>query len=137
MTHPLIEITSVDEAGINSMLNTTQASLSLINTNAESLLTAHTARLKNIITKIKTTLLLNKLVTSEQDSLDCSIFSLNSRQFGLELCVCLCVAVSMCRRKVFYEGWNIFCWPEKKKRFIICLVSCELSLCGDDATMMS
>lgn len=44
--------------------------------------------LKDIITQIKTRLLLNKLITSEQDLLDCSIFSLHSRQLGLELGMC-------------------------------------------------
>lgn len=65
--------------------------------------------LKDIIAQIKTLLLLNKLTTSERDSLGCSIFRLRSRQLGRELCMCelkesLCLASACEETKKLLQG---------------------------------
>lgn len=77
--------------------------------------------LKDIHTQIKTLSLLNKLITSEQDSLDWSIFRMCSRQSGLESCTCslkksLCLARACEEDKklVFYKGWKMFFLAWKK-----------------------
>lgn len=84
--------------------------------------------LKDIHTQIKTLSLLNKLITSEQDSLDWSIFRMCSRQSGLESCTCslkdtLCLARACEEDKklVFYKGWKMFFWPEKRRLYCLCL----------------
>lgn len=80
------------------------------------------ASLKDIITQIKTLLLLNKRITSERDSLDCSICRpLEAiRSWAVHVLAlrqppsCQC----MWGREVFYVGWKIFSWPDKRHLII-------------------
>lgn len=102
-----------------------QSGLSFVATTGRShtvyLRKAHS--LKDISAQIKTLSLLNKLITSERDSLDCSILGLRSGQLGLELTESLCLA-SACEEKkklVFYKSWQIFCWPDKRRLYYLCL----------------
>lgn len=145
MTHPLIETTYVSCMRQDYTRCWTAVLRPLFYCKHQGALTQYPwvtltlASLKDIITQIKTLLLLNKLITSERDSLDCSIFRpLEAiRSWAVHVFkTASFLPVHVRKRRVLYGLENIFlAW--QKTPYYLCLALYKLSPCEYDVTMMS